>query len=50
MRAAPAAPPGPSRPGAATAAGAGILRAWGTLLAVCLDEALDKLVDIARLG
>ena len=50
MCAAPAAPPGGAGPEAAVAVGAGILRVAGTLLAVCLDEALDELVDIARLG
>jgi hypothetical protein len=49
MCAAPAVPPGRSRPRAATAVGAGILGSGG-LVAVCFDEAFDKLVDIARLG
>ena len=47
---APAAPPGQCRPGKAIALGARILGAWGPSLAVCFDEAFDKLVDIARLG
>jgi hypothetical protein len=50
MCAAPAAPPGGAGPKAAVAAGAGILRVVGALLAVGLDEALDELVDVARLG
>src|SRR6266487_3685878 len=50
MCAAPAAPPGGAGPEAAVAAGAGVLWVVGALLAVCLDEALDELVDVARLG
>jgi hypothetical protein len=50
MCTAPAAPPGRSRPGKAIALGVGILGVWGPSLAVCFDEAFDKLVDIARLG
>ena len=50
MCAVPAAPPGGAGPEAAVAAGAGILRVVGALPAVRLDEALDELVDIARLG
>ena len=32
------------------AVGAGIVRVRGALLAVCLDEAFDKRIDVARLG
>jgi hypothetical protein len=34
----------------AVAVGAGIVRGAGALLAVCLDEAFDKRIDVARLG
>ena len=50
MCASPAAPPGGADPEAPVAVGAGILKVVGALLAVCLDEALDELVDVARLG
>ena len=43
-------PPGEAGPEAAVAAGAGVLWVVGALLAVCLDQALDELVDVARLG
>ena len=33
----------------AVAVGAGIVRGAGALLAVCLDEAFDKRIDVARL-
>jgi putative transposase len=42
--------PGGAGPGAAVAARADVLWVVGALLAVCLDEALDELVDVARLG
>src|SRR5205823_6245519 len=35
---------------AAVAARGGILRVVGALPAVCLDETLDELIDVARLG